>query len=221
MVQLAVTWDTLTSMWCHCNKLFPVKLTDLLIDTIHFIIPLGNEIGVGYIGFTLSVCLPASVSICRWHGFWSITSDFSLCWNLSFNFPIDGLVQERCNSIASAMELHLSCTNPSIWIFPIPVLLIWGEDIIIDCWSKISGLLCGCNFLEYPFTPTHPDPQQELVTALYRSQLYILATVGFYVLYQDPVQTGFCLESKAILSLIMEFGIFLPLNTFKPQSHLY
>ena len=27
---------------------------------------------------------------------------------------IEGLVQERCNSSASAMELHLSCTNPSI-----------------------------------------------------------------------------------------------------------
>ena len=28
---------------------------------------------------------------------------------------IDGLVQERCNSIANAMELRLSCTNPSIY----------------------------------------------------------------------------------------------------------
>ena len=28
---------------------------------------------------------------------------------------IDGLVQERCNSSALAMELHLSYTNPSIW----------------------------------------------------------------------------------------------------------
>ena len=27
---------------------------------------------------------------------------------------IDGLVQERRNSIAKALELHLSCTNPSI-----------------------------------------------------------------------------------------------------------
>ena len=26
---------------------------------------------------------------------------------------IDGLVQERRNSIAKALELHLSCTNPS------------------------------------------------------------------------------------------------------------
>ena len=28
---------------------------------------------------------------------------------------IDGLVQERRNSIANALKLHLSCTNPSIW----------------------------------------------------------------------------------------------------------
>ena len=28
---------------------------------------------------------------------------------------IDGLVQERCNSSALAMELHLSCINPSTW----------------------------------------------------------------------------------------------------------
>ena len=28
---------------------------------------------------------------------------------------IDGLEQERCNSIANALELHLFCTNPSIY----------------------------------------------------------------------------------------------------------
>ena len=27
----------------------------------------------------------------------------------------DRLVQERCNSIATTLELRLSCTNPSIW----------------------------------------------------------------------------------------------------------
>ena len=32
------------------------------------------------------------------------------CWD-----HIDGLMQERCNSIANALELHLSCTNPSTW----------------------------------------------------------------------------------------------------------
>ena len=30
------------------------------------------------------------------------------------SWHIGGLVQERCNSIANALELHLSCTNPSI-----------------------------------------------------------------------------------------------------------
>ena len=29
---------------------------------------------------------------------------------------LDGLAQERCNSVANALELRLSCTNPSIWI---------------------------------------------------------------------------------------------------------
>ena len=28
---------------------------------------------------------------------------------------LDGLVHERCKSIANTMELHLSCTNPSNW----------------------------------------------------------------------------------------------------------
>ena len=40
------------------------------------------------------------------------------CWNNEvFEFEvqhINGLVQERRNSIANALELHLSCTNPSI-----------------------------------------------------------------------------------------------------------
>ena len=38
-------------------------------------------------------------------------------WASIFHLPLrfDGLVQERCNSSALAMELHLSCTNPSTW----------------------------------------------------------------------------------------------------------
>ena len=38
------------------------------------------------------------------HDFWS-----------PFAYQIDGLVQERRNSIANALELRLSCTNPSRW----------------------------------------------------------------------------------------------------------
>ena len=32
-----------------------------------------------------------------------------------YNECLDGLMQERCNSSALAMEICLSCTNPSVW----------------------------------------------------------------------------------------------------------
>ena len=32
---------------------------------------------------------------------------------LNYEIQVDGLVQERRNSSALAMDLHLSCTNPS------------------------------------------------------------------------------------------------------------
>ena len=35
--------------------------------------------------------------------------------NLLYNDHFDGLVQERCNASALAMELRLSCSNPSIF----------------------------------------------------------------------------------------------------------
>ena len=38
-------------------------------------------------------------------------------WNISnrTNIYFDGLVQERRHTIANALELRLSCINPSIW----------------------------------------------------------------------------------------------------------
>ena len=39
---------------------------------------------------------------------------------------IDGLVQERRNSIANALELRLSCTNSSIYKY----IFCWLDDII-------------------------------------------------------------------------------------------
>ena len=34
---------------------------------------------------------------------------------ISWHHHVAGLVQERCNSNELAMDLHLSCTNPSMW----------------------------------------------------------------------------------------------------------
>ena len=35
--------------------------------------------------------------------------------HVMFSFHVDGLVQERRNSIANTLELRLSCTNPSMY----------------------------------------------------------------------------------------------------------
>ena len=40
--------------------------------------------------------------------------DYKYCYSHLAIVHIDGLVQERRNSIANALELRLSCTDPSI-----------------------------------------------------------------------------------------------------------
>ena len=59
---------------------------------------------------------------------------------------IDGLVQERCNSNALAMELHLSCTNPSILkgVLDIPLIILTLMIALVasvrrDGWCLISS----------------------------------------------------------------------------------
>ena len=45
---------------------------------------------------------------------------------------IYGLVQERRNTTAIALELHLSCTNPSIWSrIPGPLILVWPCIVLL------------------------------------------------------------------------------------------
>ena len=76
------------------------------------------------------------------------------------NHHINGLVEERCNSIANALELHLSCTNPSISsnqfcefknLFPVCfwvqmwVVLIWPESI--PHWSPHPPQPCSISAL--------------------------------------------------------------------------
>ena len=53
---------------------------------------------------------------------------------------IDGLAQERCNSIALAMELRLSCINPLIF-WPKDVSPIWPG---LPCTSSITYQGKGC-----------------------------------------------------------------------------
>ena len=50
---------------------------------------------------------------------------------------LDGLVQERCNSIASALELRVSCTNPSTTCSH----LLGCPDVVITTMVSLDGLV--------------------------------------------------------------------------------
>ena len=55
-------------------------------------------------------------------------------WGLYMYMPehFDGLMQERRNSIANALELRLSCTNPLTWFFdPIVVILSLMSMVVL------------------------------------------------------------------------------------------
>ena len=49
---------------------------------------------------------------------------FIFCRQCNLYNDTDGLVQERRNSIANTLELHLSCTNPLIWSLMLGATLV-------------------------------------------------------------------------------------------------
>ena len=55
------------------------------------------------------------------------------------DYNFDGLVQERHNSSALAMELRLSCTNPSIWSTDEPYRLLMNP-VITQLISPVIGM---------------------------------------------------------------------------------
>ena len=46
---------------------------------------------------------------------WAINFIYNFAMGVNHTFQIDGLVQERCNSIVNTLELCLSCIDPSKW----------------------------------------------------------------------------------------------------------
>ena len=69
-----------------------------------------------------------------------------------FHHHFDRLVQERCYSSALAMELHLSCTNPSIWRDYLcqGVITIWQIFGNSECWVVSQGQNMSCNIKRKP-----------------------------------------------------------------------
>ena len=72
-----------------------------------------------------------------------------------WSYRVDGLVQERCNSSALAMEFRLSCTNLSMWQLRFCVLDIWCHHIYVTIETNdgftyyiVAWLLSGTNFIQ-------------------------------------------------------------------------
>ena len=66
-----------------------------------------------------------------------------LCHNCNFN----GLMQERCNSSANPLELHLSCTSP----------LIYCDIHSQDIWNPIIAILMWRQFHKQPQLASHKE----------------------------------------------------------------
>ena len=62
---------------------------------------------------------------------------------------IDGLVQERRNSIANAMELRLSCTNPSTWDFVIGLVATYSKTLSTPAYMSDQGYVLDQNYNTY------------------------------------------------------------------------
>ena len=76
--------------------------------------------------------------------------------NFNFIFNINGLVQKRCKSIANALGLRLSCTNPSICAFSMPL----SRSLLIFCDWKSNFVFL---YDEITFAP-HSSTSMGLMT---------------------------------------------------------
>ena len=72
------------------------------------------------------------------------------------NIYIDGLVQERCNSSASAMELRLSCTEPLICIVnENKIIMISNDMAILQIYFEIINCCTAAILFSINNTPQH------------------------------------------------------------------
>ena len=88
-------------------------------------------------------CLVPNVAILCWSG-----CDLEL-----FLGYIDGLMQERRNFIASTLELRLSCTNPSIFI--------WPPNRWVDCHKMKNELMRHPHMRRQWYEPDITDSYQD------------------------------------------------------------
>ena len=87
---------------------------------------------------------PTLLLILKWGKYPDTRASKSESVFISWNH-VDGLVQERRNSIANALELRLSCTNPSMWGRPVT----FPRDPWQCRWCGCWGRGCTCSGLRW------------------------------------------------------------------------
>ena len=79
----------------------------------------------------------------------------------STSLQIHGLVQERRNSIANALELRCSCTNPSKW-YPYLILEVWvdSDDLLPHafCQVHLESFVVLSSFVDAAVAPLLKPP---------------------------------------------------------------
>ena len=111
--------------------------------------------------------------------------------HLNAHQHIDGLVQERRNSSALAMELRLSCTNPSL--LSSSSLWLWAFLMWMFIWCAMSCLGCtqGARTLaliSHFYVPkVHIDTQgEDTCEDISITDMYLTGTLTCLVLYVRP-----------------------------------
>ena len=103
----------------------PVELRPVLVRTLVLSLVVGVEVALATAVIVIQNWYKVGICLDLWNHIGglvqerrnSIANALGLrlsCTNPSI-YHVDELVQERCNSIANALELRLSCTNPSIY----------------------------------------------------------------------------------------------------------
>ena len=110
-MKLTVIWDVMTLIWCHCNvyleKIYHLRF---VLDLISFVLQLGytalhRAAAQGH----LEVIKVLIAEGCLLDKQDDVVREDAI--------HINGLMQQRQNSSALAMELCLSYTNPSIYVW--------------------------------------------------------------------------------------------------------
>ena len=130
-------------------------------------------------------------------------------------------MQERCNSIAKALELHLSCTNPSRY-------LRWYDNDHSCFWLPYTVHICHplsycCNILLYMTITQYFEPTLLSITVIwYFAQMLsdnmldchpILCTyVATYKSYRCRSNMAYVVQQNVLTTFLMLYISYLNLN---------